>query len=90
MAKQLLKVIVHSSTVYSMNSFWKVATLNLVVEDGFCVAARLVEYQRKLYIAFMPLGEGAWSGEVQGVLWRSLEWLKTLDRLSRRAENTSS
>ena len=49
-----------------MNSFWKVATLNLVVEDGFCVAARLVEYQRKLYIAFMPLGEGAWSGEVQG------------------------
>ena len=73
-----------------MNSFWKVTTLNLVDEDGFCVAARLVEYHRKLYIAFMPLDEEAWSGELQGVLWHGLEWLKTLDRLSRRAENTSS
>lgn len=73
-----------------MNSFWRVATLILVVEDGFCMAKRLLECHRKLYIAFIPPGEGAWSGEVQGVLWRGLEWLKTLDRLGRQAGNTSA
>lgn len=56
-----------------MSSFWRVATLILVAEDGFCMAERLLEYHRKLYMAFMPPVEGAWSGEVQGVLWRSLE-----------------